>query len=67
MLVGVLAAGAVMHPGGERALAQVVLGGAAGGIAFLAAARLMRIEELDVLRSLLPGGRKSVTTAGGVG
>jgi hypothetical protein len=49
----------VMGPGGERALAQVVLGAALGGLAFLGTARLLHIEELGLLRSLLPGGRRS--------
>ncbi|HEX3621326.1 MAG TPA: murein biosynthesis integral membrane protein MurJ [Acidimicrobiales bacterium] len=59
MFVGMQVVSSVMHPGGERALAQVLLGGAAGAMAFLAAAKLLRIEELDTLRNLLPGrGRR---------
>jgi putative peptidoglycan lipid II flippase len=67
MFVGVQAVSAVMSPGGERALAQVVLGVALGGVAFLGAARLLHIEELDTLRSLLPGGRRSRSAAAGLG
>jgi putative peptidoglycan lipid II flippase len=57
MLLGVAAVNVAMGPSGERALAQLVAGAVAGGVAFLGAARLLRIEELDKLRSLLPGGR----------
>ncbi|HJV08146.1 MAG TPA: murein biosynthesis integral membrane protein MurJ [Acidimicrobiales bacterium] len=55
MLLGVAAVNASMGPGGERALVQLVAGAAAGGLAFLAAAKALRIEELDMLRNLLPG------------
>lgn len=58
MVAGVQVMGALMHAGGERALAQLVVGGAAGGLVFLAAARALQVEELDMLRSLLPGGRR---------
>jgi hypothetical protein len=35
------------------------VGGIAGGVVFLAAARILGIEELDTLRRLLPGGSRS--------
>jgi putative peptidoglycan lipid II flippase len=57
MFAGVRAVNGIMGPSGERALVQLLVGAAAGGLAFLAAARILRIEELDMLRSLLPGGR----------
>ncbi|MDQ3640280.1 MAG: polysaccharide biosynthesis C-terminal domain-containing protein, partial [Actinomycetota bacterium] len=46
---------ALMDPGGERALVQLVAGVLAGGVAFLVAAKALRIEELETLRNLLPG------------
>jgi putative peptidoglycan lipid II flippase len=55
MFLAVRGVNAVMGPSGERALAQLVAGAVAGGLAFLGAAKALRIEELDVLRSLLPG------------
>jgi hypothetical protein len=61
----VLAVGAVnwaMGPSGERALVQLVAGAAAGAIAFLGAAKALRVEELDMLRNLLPG--RSRTSSG---
>jgi putative peptidoglycan lipid II flippase len=57
MFLGVQAVNTVMSPGGERALAQLLVGTVAGGAAFLVAAKLLRIEELDALRGLLPGRR----------
>ena len=57
MIVGVAAAGAALHPGGERALAQLLLGAALGGLVFIGTAKLLRIEELDAVRNLLPGRR----------
>jgi putative peptidoglycan lipid II flippase len=57
MVLGVVAVSSVLAPGGERALAQLLVGAAAGGVAFLIAAKLLRIEELDALRNLLPFGR----------
>jgi hypothetical protein len=57
MFLGVQAVNAMMSPGGERALAQLLVGTVAGGAAFLVAAKLLRIEELDALRGLLPGRR----------
>jgi putative peptidoglycan lipid II flippase len=67
MFAGMEAVSGVMSPGGERALAQVLVGAAAGGVAFLGAAKLLRIEELDTLRSLLPGGRRSRASTAGLG
>ncbi|MDQ3896305.1 MAG: hypothetical protein M3326_03470, partial [Actinomycetota bacterium] len=55
MALAVAGVNAVMGPSGERALAQVVAGVVAGGVAFLGAAKALRIEELDLLRKLLPG------------
>jgi putative peptidoglycan lipid II flippase len=62
MLVAVAGVNAVMGPSGERALAQSVAGVVAGGIAFLGAAKALRVEELDMLRNLLPG--RSRTSSG---
>ena len=62
MLLAVAAVDSVMGPSGERALVQSVAGVIAGGIAFLGAAKTLRIEELDMLRNLLPG--RSRTTSG---
>jgi putative peptidoglycan lipid II flippase len=67
MVVGLQGVSAVMRPGGERALGQVLVGGALGGLAFLGAAKLLHIEELDTLRALLPGGRRRRAVAGGLG
>ena len=67
MVVGLQGVSAVMSPGGERALGQVLVGGALGGLAFLGAAKLLHIEELDTLRALLPGGRRRRAVAGGLG
>lgn len=64
MLVALAAVNGVMAPGGERALVQVVAGGAAGGIAFLVAAKLLRIEELDTVRNLLPGRARASAALG---
>ena len=55
MLLAVEAVTSVMGPGGERALAQLTAGAVAGGAAFVLAARVLRIEELDTLRRMLPG------------
>jgi putative peptidoglycan lipid II flippase len=55
MVFAVAGVNAVMGPGGERALVQLIAGAAAGGIVFLGAAKALRIEELDMLRNLLPG------------
>ncbi len=62
MLLAVAAVNSVMGPSGERALVQSVAGVVAGGVAFLGAAKMLRIEELDMLRNLLPG--RSRTTSG---
>lgn len=55
MLLAVGAVNATMGPSGERAVVQLVAGAAAGGIAFLGAAKALRIQELELLRRLLPG------------
>ncbi|HUR22716.1 MAG TPA: murein biosynthesis integral membrane protein MurJ [Acidimicrobiales bacterium] len=62
MLLALAAVNSVMGPSGERALAQSVAGVAAGGVAFLAACKVLRVEELDTLRNLLPG--RSRTSSG---
>jgi len=64
MYVGVQAVNAVMGPGGERALVQLLAGSAAGGLAFLAAAKVLHIEELATLRRLLPGRARAVPELG---
>ena len=58
MFLAVQGVNAVMGPGGERALVQLLAGSAAGGMAFLVAAKALRIEELQTLRNLLPGRRR---------
>jgi putative peptidoglycan lipid II flippase len=55
MLVVQAAVRAAMGPGGRRALAEVVLAGAAGGIAFLATARALGAEDLSLVTGLVPG------------
>ena len=62
MLLAVAAVDSAMDPSGERALVQSVAGAAAGAIAFLGAAKALRVEELDKLRNLLPG--RSRTSSG---
>lgn len=62
MLAAVAAVNSVMGPSGERALVQSVAGVVAGGIAFLGAAKVLRVEELAMLRNLLPG--RSRTSSG---
>lgn len=57
MLATVQAIKMVIPAGGERALVELLAGAAVGGLVFLGAARLLRIEELDSLRNLLPGLR----------
>ena len=64
MFLAVQAVNGVMGPGGERALVQLLAGVVAGGVAFLAAARLLRVEELDTLRRLLPGGSRAAPELG---
>jgi hypothetical protein len=59
MIVAVAGVDSVMGPSGERALVQLVAGGLAGGVAFLVAAKVLRVEELDTLRNLLPGRLRS--------
>lgn len=48
---------ALTGPGDLRAVGQLAGGGVAGLAAFLVTARLLRLEDLDVLRRLLPGRR----------
>ena len=55
MLAALAGVNAVMGPSGERALVQLTGGGVAGGLAFYAAAKALRVEELEMLRNLLPG------------
>ena len=55
---------AVMGPGGERALAQLLAGALSGGLAFVGAARALRIEELELLRKLLPGRSRAPSALG---
>jgi len=55
---------AVMDPSGERALVQLVAGVLAGGVAFLLAAKALRIEELETLRNLLPGRSRATSGLG---
>ena len=62
MALAVGAVNSAMGPSGERALVQLLAGAVAGGIAFLGAAKALRIEELDMLRNLLPG--RSRTSSG---
>ena len=64
MFLAVRGVNAVMEPSGERALAQLVAGVAAGGAAFLAAARALGIEELQTLRNLLPGRPRAASDLG---
>jgi putative peptidoglycan lipid II flippase len=64
MVLAVAGVNAVMGPGGERALVQLVVGAAAGGAAFLAAAKALRMEELQTLANLLPGRSRAVSGLG---
>jgi hypothetical protein len=43
-----------MSPGGVRSLVQLAVGGAVGLATFLAAARLVGVEDLSLFRRLLP-------------
>jgi hypothetical protein len=61
-VLAVAGVNSVMGPSGERALVQSVTGLVAGGIAFVGAAKLLRVEELGMVRSLLPG--RSRTSSG---
>ncbi|HUR23019.1 MAG TPA: murein biosynthesis integral membrane protein MurJ [Acidimicrobiales bacterium] len=65
MLLALAAVNSVMGPSGERALAQSVAGVAAGGIAFLTACKVLRVEELAMLRNLLPGRSRTSSGLGG--
>jgi len=64
MLATLQGVNAVMGPGGERALVQLVAGVLAGGLVFLGTARMLRIEELDTVRNLLPGRSPAVPGLG---
>jgi len=64
MVLAVAGVNGVMGPGGERALVQLLAGAAAGGVAFLGAAKVLRIEELDTLRNLLPGRSRAPARLG---
>jgi putative peptidoglycan lipid II flippase len=64
MLLALGAVDTVMGPSGERALAQLTGGVVAGGVAFLAAARALRIEEMHTLRNLLPGRSRAASGLG---
>ncbi|MGH9265907.1 MAG: murein biosynthesis integral membrane protein MurJ [Acidimicrobiales bacterium] len=64
MVLAVQAVNGVTSPGTTRALAQLVAGTVTGGAAFLVAAKLLRVEELDVLRKLLPGRRRAPADLG---
>jgi len=64
MLAALQGVNALMGPSGARALVQLVAGVIAGGAAFLAAAKALRIEELDTLRNLLPGRSRTSSALG---
>ena len=64
MLAALQGVNAVMGPSAARALVQLLAGVVAGGIAFLAAAKALRIEELDTLRNLLPGRSRASSDLG---
>jgi putative peptidoglycan lipid II flippase len=53
MVVVLGAISGVTHPGGSRALAQLVAGTALGGLTFVAAARALRVADLAFLRRLV--------------
>jgi len=57
MAAGVAAVAALVTPGDARALATLAAGGLAGLGAFLVAGRLLAIEDLALLRRVLPGAR----------
>ncbi|HEX3393388.1 MAG TPA: murein biosynthesis integral membrane protein MurJ [Acidimicrobiales bacterium] len=46
---------AAMAPGGGRALAEVVLAGGAGAVAFVVAARAFAAEDMALVMNLVPG------------
>ncbi|HEX2118269.1 MAG TPA: murein biosynthesis integral membrane protein MurJ [Acidimicrobiales bacterium] len=64
MVLAVQAVNGVTSPGTTRAVVQLVAGTLVGGAAFLGAAKLLRVEELDVLRNLLPGRRRAPADLG---
>jgi putative peptidoglycan lipid II flippase len=64
MALAVAGVNPAMGPGNERALVQLVAGAAAGGLAFLGAAKALRIEELETLRNLLPGRARAAPRLG---
>lgn len=55
MLLVLRGVASAIDPGELRSLVQLVLGGLAGLGAFLAAARVLRVDDLSVLRRLVPG------------
>ncbi|MFN2606573.1 MAG: murein biosynthesis integral membrane protein MurJ [Acidimicrobiales bacterium] len=55
MLVAQALVREAVAPGGARALTELVVAGAAGGVAFLVVARALRAEDLSLLAGLLPG------------
>jgi putative peptidoglycan lipid II flippase len=57
MAAAAAAAAAVVAPGDVRALAALAAGGLAGLVAFLVAGRVLAIEDLALLRRVLPGAR----------
>ena len=59
MLAAQAGVGALLDPGGERALAEVVVAGSVGAVVFLAAARALGAEDLSLLLRLLPGGLRA--------
>jgi putative peptidoglycan lipid II flippase len=64
MVAALQGVNALMGPSAARALFQLLAGVIAGGIAFLAAAKALRIEELDTLRNLLPGRSRASSGLG---
>jgi peptidoglycan biosynthesis protein MviN/MurJ (putative lipid II flippase) len=50
--------GDLLGPGGVQALAQLTVAGALGAGAYLGVARALHVEELGMLRRLLPGSRR---------
>lgn len=57
MAAGAMGASRVLDAGVAGSLAQLAAGGAAGLLAFFVLARILRVEDLAVLRRLLPAGR----------
>jgi putative peptidoglycan lipid II flippase len=64
MALALAGVNAVMAASGERALVQLAVGTIAGGVAFLGAAKALRIEEMDMLRHLLPGRSRASSGLG---